>query len=188
VKATPASYKLPLSVQQLPAVCARLDPNDVTDAQTKAVILSCFFCLLRISNVTVPHATGWDPAKALLRRDISFYPDGCVLRFRWSKTIQFHEKTLDITLPKIHCASIWPTRAILRFLFLARQLPEPTPAFAIQGVDGRIHPNTQTAMRQKFQALCTAVGLSPADFNTHSLRRSGACFLLANGVRSELSR
>ena len=148
--------------------------------------MSCFFGPVRISSITVPHATGWDPAKALLRRDISFFPDGCALRFRWSKTIQFHERTLDITLPKIHCECICPTQAILRFLFLTGQLPEPTSACAIQYVDGRTHLPTPTAIRQKFQALCTAIGLSPVDFNTHSLRRSGACFLLANGVRLEV--
>ena len=154
-KATPPAYKLPLALPQITRMCDKLDPHDVMDAQMRAIILSCFYGLFRISNVIVPHTTNWDMSKALLHGDITFCAEGCILKFRWSKTIQYHERTLDITLPRIHRSPICPTDALVRFFTLAGKLPNTVPAFAVKGISGPIvppHPGGYT--RQVTRSVC----------------------------------
>ena len=114
-KGTPVAYKLPLSVEQLKEVRDHLNINVLKDAQLWAIILCCFYGLLRISNVTVPHPSKWDPLKILQRKDVSFCSKGCIMRLRWSKTIQYQERMLEIPLPYLPGKVLCPTAALLHF-------------------------------------------------------------------------
>ena len=100
VEASPVHYKLPLSMDQSASLCKHLDHANIAHNQPWTIILSCFFfCLPRISNVTVPKEPEWDSSKTLLQRDVTFNAQGCILKLLWSKTIQYQQHTVDIPLP-----------------------------------------------------------------------------------------
>ena len=184
-KATPASYKLPLSLDQLGAVYNLLDRDNISHAQLWAIIVCCFYGLLRISNVTVPCESQWDPNKTLLRSDVSFGPQGCVLKLRWSKTIQFHQRVLEIPLPLLSGKVTCPVAALVHFFSKAGPMPDTVPAFAFRSPTGQLNVPTPANIRGRLAKLWLRLGLRSADFNTHSLRRSGASFLLSQGVPLE---
>ena len=184
-KASPTSYKLPISVNQLGKIYHLLDKDNISDAQLWAIVVCCFYGLLRISNVTVPCESISDPKRTLLRSDINFSPQGCTLQLRWSKTIQFHERILEIPLPhrpgKVTC----PVAALLHFFQLAGPISSSAPAFAYISPRGRISAPTPATIRARLSKLWVRLGLSPSAFNTHSPRRSGASHLLSQGVPLE---
>lgn len=186
VKASPANYKLPLSIDQLASIYKHLDHENIAHVQLWAIIVSCFFGLLRISNVTVPKESERDINKTLLRRDITFTAQGCILKLRWSKTIQYQERTVDIPLPHLPGKVICPVAALLRFFTQAGPLPDTMPAFTFKTPSGHIRVPTSPNVRARLSKLWAQMGLNPADYNTHSLRRSGASHLLTQGVPLEV--
>ena len=98
--------------------------------------------LLRISNVTVPCESIWDPNRTLLRSDINFSPQGCTLQLRWSKTIQFHKHILEIALPHLPGKVTCPVAALLHFFQLVGPISSSAPAFAYISPRGRISAPT----------------------------------------------
>ena len=186
VKGATPSYKRPLSHKQLIACRNHLDLTCVADAQLWTIILTCFFGLLRISNVTVPSADSWDEHKILRRMDIEFRPTGGTLRIRWSKTIQFKDKVLIVALPVLKDNPLCPITAMIQFFTLAGKMPQDSPAFAFYSAEGVTLAPTPAYIRSRLQTLLKNIGLPTTQFNTHSLRRSGACYLLSNGTPLEV--
>jgi len=139
-----------------------------------------------ISNVTVPSTNSWDDDKILRRMDMEFSKSGGILNIRWSKTIQFKDKVLSVPLPLLKDNPLCPTSAILNFLTLVGMMPQDSPAFAFYSAEGAVTAPTPAAVRPRLQRLLARTGLTAAHFNTHSLRRSGACFLLSKGTPLEV--
>lgn len=183
VKGQSPAYKLPLSLAQIQCMGQHLNLDTLPDMQMWCIILSCFFGLLRISSVTCDKSTSWIKDKTLLRQHVSFCERGCILSYDWSKTIQFRQRSLEIPLPRFADSSICPATAFLRFFAQAGQLPPNYPALAYLRPDEKIVLPTPAAVRKRLATLLKAIGISnTADYNSHSLRRSGACFLLSAGV------
>ena len=62
-KASPPSYKLPVTVSMLHDMHKCLNHTDPEQCCVWSAILCCFFGLLRLSNVTVKQLSTWDPKK-----------------------------------------------------------------------------------------------------------------------------
>lgn len=180
-KAKEVRYKMTLSCSDLKAMKKHLNLDTPLDAQTWSIMLTCFFGLLRISNVTVPVKHQWDPTKVISREDIAFHANGCVLTVRWAKNIQLRDRTLQVALPKLN-NDICPTLALINLLRVAGQVPPAYPAWATMLPGGVIEVPTPATVRPRLQTLIAAVGKPPSEYNTHSLRRSGASYLLSVGV------
>lgn len=73
-------YKLPITTDHLWKICSQLNLRAVEDVQIWGALLVCFFGVLRISAVTVKSGTTWDPAKTLLRKDLTITPKGLSLQ------------------------------------------------------------------------------------------------------------
>ena len=183
-KAQEVRYKLTLTCDDLTQMRRLVNIDKVQDAQLWSIILASYFGLLRISNVTVPSKQGWDPLKTLSRQDIAFHKTGCVLTIKWAKNLQLRERSFHVALPKLdNC--LCPTAALINFLRLAGDVPASAPAWAISLPSGVVDPPTPATIRPRLQALVAAIGKPPQDYNTHSLRRSGASHLLSLGVPVE---
>ena len=178
-------YKLTLSCSHMAAMLPYLNLKKVSDAQLWSLLLACFFGMLRISNVTVPQLNNWAPAKSITRSDIDFHPNGCILNMRWTKTLQFRERVLQTALPSLS-SELCPTSALLNFITLAGDVPPDAPAWAYIDQSGQLKVPTPASVRSRLHSLISALGLSTSDFNTHSLRRSGASHLLSAGVPLEV--
>lgn len=184
-KGCESRYKLSLSCDNILDMLSYLNLNKIEDAQIWALTLTCFYGLLRISNVTVPLATGWQPAKSITRSDIAFHHDGTIIQVRWSKTLQLRERVFEVALPIIDSA-LCPTRALLHFIRLAGPVPPHAPAWAYITPAGHLRVPTPDSVRSRLRTLFIAIGLPPSEFNSHSLRRSGATHLLSKNVPLEV--
>ena len=143
--------------------------------------------LLRISNVTVPSNHTWDTVRILTRGDVRFTATGCVLRIRHSKTIQYQERVFEAVIPRLPDNPLCPSLAICRFMQQAGNLPTSAPALAFtQPSSGKMKTITPPQARSALHRLISAIGLNTSDYNTHSLRRSGATHLLSLGVPFEI--
>jgi integrase len=181
VKSAPASFKLPLTPSDLLKIHARLCLTNVEDCRFWAAILCCFFGLLRISSVTHSSTKSTDTSRMLRRGDIAFSKKGCILTLRGTKTIQFHERVLEIPLPYIAGHPLCPTTAMLRLLHLSGPVHQDGPGFSIVKAGVLCHL-TQDMIRHKLQTTLDALGLPGLRYGTHSLRRGGATWLLLAGV------
>ena len=86
-------------------------------------------------------------------------------------------------LPHLHGASDYcPTLALLTFITSAGQVPPSAPALAYRGVDGSLKVLTPATGHRRLHHLLTAMGLTAANYGTHSLCRSGATHLFMAGV------
>ena len=177
-------YKLTLTVGDLLAMKKYMSLNTPADAQLWSIILTCFYGLLRISNVTAPYASSWDPAKVIKRKDIIIKDSGCIISIRWSKTIQFKERLFHAALPRLD-TPLCPRDALLHFLQIAGPIPADAPAWSYMTPSNTLNVPTPASIRPRLQSLVVAIGLPPAHYNTHSLRRSGASHLLTSGVPLE---
>ena len=65
-------------------------------------------------------------------------------------------------------------------------MPQDSPAFAFYSAEGVTLAPTPAYIRSRFQTLLKNIGLPTTQFNTHSLRRSGACYLLSNETPLEV--
>lgn len=63
--------------------------------------------LLPISSVK------FDSSKQLTKADFRVFPWGTLITIRWSKTIQFRERVVEIPLPCIPRSRLCPTTAII---------------------------------------------------------------------------
>jgi integrase len=187
VKGQNTRYKLTLSMDNLISMKHHLNLATLPDMQMWCVILTCYYGLLRISNITVPHGKAWDNDKIIRRQDLQVCASGCVLTIRWSKTLQYRERAFEAVLPYL-ATPICPTTALLNFLKLAGTLPPNAPLLAFKRLDGQVVAPTPSSARTRLRKLLTAVGLPTEDYNTHSLRRSGASYLLMAGMPLELIR
>lgn len=177
-------YKLTLSVANLSHMLAYLNLSRTSDAQLWSLILACFYGMLRISNVTVPSPVNWNPVKSVTRADLQFHKNGTIIHLHWTKTLQFRERVLQTALPLLD-TEVCPTTALLRFIALAGNVPSHAPAWAYIDPRGQLCIPTQQGIRTRLKALLALSGLSTSDFNSHSLRRSGATHLFASQVPIE---
>lgn len=178
-------YKLTLTCDNISAMCSYLDLSRTADAQLWSLILACFFGMLRISNVTVPSSSNWAPVKSITRGDIEFYQNGTILNIHWSKSLQYRERVLQTALPLLR-TDLCPTTALLRFIALAGAVPLEAPAWSFVDPTGHLQIPTPSAIRTRLKSLISQSGLSTSDFNSHSLRRSGASHLFAAKVPIEI--
>ena len=177
-------YKDTLSLSQIKAMRSHLDLSDLEDLQIWVMIVTCFFALLRISAVTVPNVTDFDHNKTLTRGDITFLPNGLVLKIKHSKTNQYGDRVFEATLPRIPDITLCPASAAMLYLAVSSPLPDTTPALSYKQ-KGQLYHLTPNKARKRLQSLIQAIGLDEKEYGTHSLRRSGATYLLSQGVPLE---
>lgn len=180
LKGSGSKQKLPILREHLAVFREKLDLQQSCDLQFWAACLMGFFGLLRVSNFTVSGSNKSD--LCVKRGDISFNAKGCVIKVRHSKTNQFKGKTHEVALPYISGSVLCPTTALTSFLGRTVQTPISAPIFSVSTPSGDTVSLTQTQFRRKLLQVAQKAGLSQGDYNTHSLRRGGATWLLSRGT------
>lgn len=178
--------KDPVSPDMLIRMHQVLNLSSIADTQFWAATLCCFYGLLRVNHVSVSVAQQGQPLNPAVfrRQDACRKPNGFVLHMRACKTVQFQEKPMYIAIPEYRGHVLCPTAALDAFLRLTPGVPLTAPLFAIPGAY-----LTTAGFRTRLMRLLQDLGLSElADINTHSLRRGGATWLLAQGVPLHMIR
>ena len=119
----------------------------------------------------------FDQRKQLTKADIKMFPWGVLITIRWSKTIQFRERIVEIPLPRIPRSKLCPTAAIVNALrFTALGFTSDSQAF--NWVDERqlVHVFSYGSFVSILRSHLASLGFDPKLFAGHSFRRGGASF------------
>jgi hypothetical protein len=141
---------------------------------------------LRKSNVLSPSKDGFDADKHLRRCDIHPRPWGMEVSIRWSKTIQFRERTLSIPLPILpNLHPLCPSWALINYFKLTPGAPSSGPAFTTtQG--GASSPLTYPMFVKQLKDVLHQCQIDPSQYAGHSFRRGGASWALQSGLPGDV--
>lgn len=178
-KGDQVEQKAPILVSHLEKLYAILSLENLAELQFWTGCLLGFFGLLRVSNFTSHPQKGRD--MSVTRQDLTFGPRGCIVRVSRSKTNQHRSRVHEIVLPHIPAAVYCPVSTMLRFLGKTTDVPASAPILSI-ATKTSIASFTQDAFRSKLTSSLKQLGMSKSNYNTHSLRRGGATWLLSNGT------
>ena len=142
------------------------------------------FLFFRKSNLLVPSLPQFDPSKHLCVSDVRFSLTGATLSVRWSKIIQYRQRTLFIPLPHIKGSPFCPSSALLLCTSVLPKAAGPLPLFS--------YPTQKEAQLITYSMFIThlrlclrKLGLNPSLYSGHSFRRGGASFALQCGIPAE---
>ena len=172
---------LPISPTILLKFREILDFNDRNHVTFWCLFLFAFFLMCRKSNLV---GTPDEPEKCLNRSDVIVGSQFLLVNFRWSKTIQFGERSLQIPLVKNRHSFLCPFSA---YISMCNQfsVPDTSPAFVVSK-KGILTPVTYNMFNSFLKDCIIKIGLDPNKFSTHSFRRGGATWAFKCGVPSDL--
>jgi hypothetical protein len=179
------SKKLPITPQILHRMFACISLSNNKDIVFWAACLVAFFSFFRKSNLFPPSASAFDPNIHLSRKDIVFHSKGCTLSVRWSKTIQYKERSLHIPLPRIPGSPLCPSQALLLAFNVNKHSNPNTPAFMYASASGLV-PYTYGSFLARLKQCLHGMGLDSPRYSGHSFRRGGASFALECGLSPDL--
>jgi hypothetical protein len=183
---TAVKRRTPLNPGLLYQLYAKLSPGSTNDMVVWAIVLLCFFGLLRISNLLPPSVDGFDVAKHLSRHAFMFCEDYIVLSLLWAKNNQTKARVVHVPIPRVCGSVLCPVTATVNAFQLTQGGCSEGPAFLRVGKGGRLKPVLYSWFSKKLLGLIEACGLNRDEFGTHSLRRGGACWALKCGFNSEV--
>ena len=183
-KGDSTKQKLPITPDILFGILSVLDLNRPFDVTFWSVCLVGFFTFFRKSNLLIPAQEKFDPSKHLCRSDVQLGTSGAVISVRWSKTIQFKQKTLFIPLPRIADSPCCPTSALLLTLTRLPRSNGPAPLFCYPSPNG-LKPITHSSFVAYLRKCLSNLGLEPSKFSGHSFRRGGVSFTMQCGLPLE---
>ena len=185
IKGTSVVQKLPITPDILLSIRARLDLAQTTDTVFWAICLVLFFGLLRKGNAMASSLDGFDESRHLRRCDFQAHSWGLEVCIRWSKTIQFKERTLSIPLPIIPKHQLCPAAAVVRAFSVTKGASPTGPAFVVP-INKKYVPFTYPSFLSKLRLILKNVGLPVTEYAGHSFRRGGASWALEAGLPGEI--
>ena len=149
--------------------------------------LVAFYGFFRKSHLLPLSPAENDPQKQFSRSDFKFLSWGALVKIKWSKTIQFRERTIQIPLPYIPQSPLCPVTSILHAMSFTSSVSQTFHAFAyFDAVHLRCSVLTYRAFLSKLRVCLQARCYSPQDYAGHSFRRGGVSFAYQSGVPLEL--
>ena len=172
--------KAPIDPQMLIAILTQLDMDNKCHCAVWAACLLMFYGMLRQSNVMPASPASFDPNKHLRRQDIKFTQNAVILTIRWSKTIQFKERTLTLPLPRIRNHVLCPLQAVFNSFQKTSDAPSSGPALTVS--TNPVIPLTVNMFRSVFYECLSKSGIQVNHYSGHSFRRGGASWAYQSGV------
>ena len=117
--------KLPINVDILRRMFTLVDLSCPLDVTFWASCLVAFFSFFRKSNLLVKGMESFGHSIHLCRRDANFSPNGVTSSIRWSKTIQYRQRTLHVPLSRVRDSPLCPSQALILSLRLCHSPPRP---------------------------------------------------------------
>ena len=129
----------------------------------------------------LPISSGkFDSSKQHTKADFRVFPWGTLITIRWSKTIQFRERVVEIPLPCIPRSRLCPTTAIIHAFSFTPDSQAfnwvPTPSS-----DPQIF--TYALFLRKPRDHLSLVDIDPTLYAGHSFRRGGRLLLISLAFR-----
>ena len=158
------------------------------DSSFWAICLVALYSLFCKSHLLLMSAQKFDSSKQLTKSDFKFFPWGTLITIRWSKTIQFRERVVDIPLPCIPGSKLCPTTAVIHAFHFTNSTAANSQAFTWDdnSLSPKTHVFTYNLFISKLRDHLTSMGINPQSYAGHSFRRGGASFAYQSGVPLEL--
>ena len=176
--------KLPMTPKLLANCLSYMNLDNLHDISTWAIMLLAFYGMLRMGSI-VCQDNRCDHSKHMSLQDISPSPSGFIVVIRFTKTIQFQQRQLIITLPRITGSPLCPSQALALYL-MKRPRGVPRGPLFMRDIAGS--PVTTASIRARIQQLLQLAGFAPAEFGNHSMRRGGATFAYSMDIDLETIR
>ena len=175
---------LPISPHILLKIFSVLNLRNPFHATMWACFLLSFFLLARKSNMLPPSTIFFDQVKQLTRAKVRVAPNGLLVQFFWTKTVQFGQEVLSIPLASFPNSPLCPLQA---YTHMCRLNPSPLqgPAFVYRQGQ-KVVPVTQGLMIKFLRQCLQKVGIPPHRFSSHSFRHGGTQFLFSQGVSPQV--
>lgn len=191
VKLAPASSKrlqrAPITVEIIVQFrsCLRLD--EPLDAAIFACLTTCFWCIARLGEFTVPAIKNFSPARHITRADVATVQDRhalTVLKFNipFTKTSASTGKGESVQCAKQDGLAD-PISALENHFRVNPGRPSDH-LFAWKHADGSLHPLSRRQFLSRFSALAKSFNLP--NIKGHSLRIGGTLEYLLRGVPFEV--
>ena len=189
VKGEPPYQKAPITPDLLLQIYPLLNMRSSFDASFWAICLVSFFGMLRKSHLLAKSSRAFDPAEQLLRSDFQFHPWGSLITLRWSKTIQFRERVVQLPLPLIPGSPLCPVTAIKRAMsFTGHAVPSSQAFLFLSSPDLQFKVFTYSMFLRRLRSILQSLGLPAREYACHSFRRGGASFAFQAGSLWSSSR
>ena len=139
-----------------------------------------FFLFLRKSNL-VPEARVHDPLHQISRQDIKLDRDVMIVNIKWSKTIQFSQRKLQLPMIVDRSSVIYPVRWLLIML-------QRIPARGQHNLFSFNKNNTVLLITYRdltiqMRSWLKDIGIQePKRFTSHSMRRGGITHAFENDI------
>ena len=183
LKGSPPVPKLPITIDMLVSIRTRLNLSLSLHASFWAICLTAFFGLFRKSHLLPISSGKFSVALHFCKDDFIPFSGGYLVRVRWSKTIQFHQRVVFIPLVRIPSSPLCPVAAISQALALCASDPPQAAAFTWRdsaGPSSRVF--TYRRFMRLFRLFLSQAGYEASAFGTHSFRRGGATLALQAGI------
>ena len=141
-----------------------------------SIFLFAFLLMSRKSNLVPVSSRRFDKSRQLCRGDVQEFPNYLLVHFRWTKTIQFGNRTLIIPLLAMPSSNFCPVRAYHNMCNLNPGSPT-SPAFVVN-VNGNTCALNYVQFQRKLKSLIHEIGLDPNLFSSHSFRRGELLLLI----------
>ena len=182
VNGEPPSQKLPITPDLLLQIHSQLNLRSSIDASFWAICLVSFYGMLRKSHLLVKSPGSLDSSQQLLRSDFHTYSWGSLVTIRWSKTIQFRERVVQLPLPAIPGSPLCPVLAIKRAWYFTGNAPPNSHAFAyLNSPDLQLKVFSYPLFLRKLRAILQSLNLPAKDYACHSFRRGGGFLCFSSG-------
>ena len=129
------NQKQPITPAMLLQIHGKLNLAGSTEASFWATCLVAFYGMFRKSHLLPMTPNLFDSRKQLTKADFKIFSWGTLVTVRWSKTIQFHERLVEIPLPRIPGSPIYVLQppSSMRFTF-RQESPLPPPHRRLAGL------------------------------------------------------
>jgi integrase len=176
---------LPITPELLQEIHALLDLGNPLHATIWCLYIMSFFLMARKSNMVPNSKAGFRPSKQLCRRDVTVEDDCLLVNIKWSKTIQYGQRSYIVPLVAIPHDILCP---VLAFRNMVKLVPGKSsgPTFLVRNSKGHMKPFTYKLYQSSIKALVALTGRNPVGYSSHSFRRGGASWAFRCGIRGEL--
>ena len=170
----PPNRANPMTARILLKIRNNLNLDDTLEASMWALFTTCFFLLLRKSNVTPDK----ESEKAYMRcKHIQQTNNGLLITLYWTKTIQAGERCLQFPMLEAEGSLLCPVKALKNMMELV-PADANKPAFCHFDGAAISYSTFNSFLKKKIREL----GMSDKNWSTHSFRRGGTSYLAACGI------
>jgi hypothetical protein len=175
---------LPIGPHILSQIKRVLDAQSAFDRTFFCMCAFGIFLVLRKSNYMPDSIQSFDSSKQLIGEDLEFAQSSILVNFKWSKTLQFGGREHKVPLLAFPGSPICPVQAFKDMCQIVPFSPKG-PLFKVKKGESWV-PVTYPQFQKKLKHVLAQVGLEPAAYSSHGLRRGGASFMASCGVSKEV--